>query len=81
MGRKSREFQYPQLKIAEKQLVYDYLCACREDFVKGRDKLKIMHKISQEDWIAKNITYFNHCISGVDYAHAKLKLPSKKAVK
>lgn len=81
MGRHKREFHYPVLRVQEKQVIYDYLCACREDFVKGRDKLKIMHKISPEEWIAKNIAYFTHCISGVDYAHAKLKLPSQKAVK
>lgn len=81
MGRKSREFQYPQLKIAEKQLIYDYLCACREDFCNGLTKMKIMYKLSGEEWIAKNIMYFQHCISSVDYAHAKLRLPQKQEAK
>lgn len=81
MGRNKRDFHYPILRVSEKQAVYDYLCACREDFCKGRDKLKLMYKISPEDWIMKNIQYFQHCISGVDYAHARLKLPQPKAVK
>jgi len=79
MGRNKREFPYPVLSTKEKQLIYDYLCACREDFTNGLARMKIMYKISKEDWILKNIQYFQHTISGVDYCHAKLRLPKNKA--
>ncbi len=78
MGRLKREFAYPQLNQEQKLMIYDYLCACREDFHKGMSKMKIMFKISKEEWIEKNIQYFQHCISCVDYCHAKLRLPKRK---
>jgi hypothetical protein len=81
MSRPKREFGYPKLSITEKELVYDFLCACREDFMNGMAKMKIMYKLSKEEWIQKNIMYFQHCISAVDYAHAKLRLPVRQGKK
>lgn len=77
MSRNKREFPYPKLTQKDKELIYDYLCACREDFWNGREKMMIMWRISKEDWIQKNILYFQHCISAVDYCHAKLRISVK----
>ena len=81
MSKTKRDFPYPKLNKAQKTLIYDYLCACREDFDRGRDKMIIMYKISREDWIQRNIIYFQHCMSAVDYAHSKLRLEFKKESK
>lgn len=81
MSKPKRDFPYPKLTKAQKTLIYDYLCACREDFDRGRDKMIIMYKISREDWIQRNIIYFQHCMAAVDYAHSKLRLEFKKEVK
>lgn len=79
MSKSKREFPYPKLNKEQKILIYDFLCACREDFDKGRSKMLIMFKISKEEWIQKNVVYFQHCMSAIDYCHAKIRLPKIKS--
>lgn len=79
--RKKRITTYPKLNSDLKAIVLNHILAAREDFENGFLRMRAMGRLSKEQWILNNISYYRNCISASDYIIDKLQLFVKKRVK
>jgi hypothetical protein len=79
--RKKRITLYPKLNTDLKAIVLNHILAAREDFENGFLRMRSMGKLSKDQWILNNISYYRNCISASDYIIDKLQLFAKKKVR